>query len=359
MFLLALLLAIPLVSAVPMMGQRMMETKETKNIEKRELAEPKQMMPERVDVPGKDMMEDKGRMMASPGNMMGRSMNVSLADIRCKIDFTNALINAIDSHDQNASLGNYSSKLSSDLVQLQTYAANSDVSGYREYLHQTYEPDFRAAKEAMRDWRHERLRNDTSRNDTRELLKSEDLRLRKNYESCNFGMLKSMAVNRADNALIPYENRVANLKSKGTNTSKMETLLSDAKSQILLPLQVAISSANDSKSLKNAFESYCFFDDCKNGTNFHLASKFDVAMLSSVLDQIRANPASGNYSSQIASAQASLDSANSVIASAGTSQLSQSQKREIAQDLNTASKTIKDMIYSARKAPQRGRMHEN
>ena len=129
-------------------------------------------------------------------------------------------------------------------------------------------------------------------------------------------MLKVDAYNQI---LANYQQKVANISTKVNGTSSLTQILSDANSTIVQPLQAAINSANDSRSLRDAFRSYCLFNGCVNGTNFHLAAKFNLERLRLILTYIKAPPPYSNQTDKITQAQNFIDAASSALAITGSS----------------------------------------
>ncbi len=144
-----------------------------------------------------------------------------------------------------------------------------------------------------------------------------------------------------------WTDKASNLSGKGIDTSAMTSLIQDAKTQIIAPLQSAIESATDGKSLADALHKYCLFDGCKDGTNFHFAAKWEIAKLSAMENYVKAQPKAANYTTQLDKVTSDLNSANAGLSAVGSSQYDDHQST-VWDPIKDAAETLKQVIHGMR-----------
>ena len=287
---------------------------------------------------------------SATGNLSSQYLGASAAQVKCKTDFMDGVINSITSNVASASsLSSYSSKLQSDAQQLQTYADNGQADSYRDFLRGTYDPDLKAAREAIVDWRRTPGKNLT--NGTRASLLTSYGQLNTQFKGCELDALKQYAdakVNGYERILQAATDRANNLSAKGLDISALTSLISGAQSAIVTPLQSAINSATDAKGIEAAVRSYCLYNGCKDGTNYHFAAKWEIAKLKAIEAKVQAQPKAGNYTSQLSQVTSDLNTASSVLSSIGTSDFGPGQEGQVWSSINDAAKTLTQVIHGMR-----------
>ena len=270
-----------------------------------------------------------------------QSLSSAMAHATCKIDFTVLLINSTTSKVPSQVLTDDSGKLSQDKMSLQTFVANNDVDGFRAYIHNTFDADLKKTRDDISDVR----KNLT--NTTKQMLEQSYKTLRASFEGCSLDSLKKHgdSVVEKDNKILGrYQAKADNLKSRGIDTAGLNAIISDAKAQIVTPLQNAINNATNNSQVHSALKQYCLFDSCKNGINFHLGAKFEIEKLNEILVFAKINNTNTTVANKITEAQNYLASAKSVLDSAGTSQLTAQQEQQIWGSIRSAEKDLKEVL---------------
>jgi hypothetical protein len=108
-------------------------------------------------------------------------------------------------------------------------------------------------------------------------------------------------------------------------------------------LAAAVSSATNSSQLKAALQIYCQYNGCKSGINFHFAAQSTLVAEQAVLDKIKSNPNSGQYSSQIGQAQTDLTNAQNTLNAVGTNIYQGTQQTDVWNALHDAHGIIKQL----------------
>jgi len=287
---------------------------------------------------------------ASPNAAKGQGLSAAMDDVKCKNDFTIGVIDSIQSADPDGSgsLDAIASTLQADESKLQTYTDSKDVDGFRSYLKSNYNPDLRAAKSDVQDWR--KSAKNLS-NGTRESLRTSYNDLRTTYESCNLDAVKAHAQEKVQWYESELDNAGAkadNLSGRGIDTSNLETIISDARSGIVSPLSSVIDSATDAKGIQVALKQYCLYDGCTDGSNFHFAAKFESTKLDDILAKLNANPNAQNATAHIQAAQNDLSTAEGILSSLGLSQASDSQQTQLWNSIKDAATNVKEAISEMR-----------
>ncbi len=287
---------------------------------------------------------------ADSGNLSSQYLSASAQQVKCKTDFMVGVLNSITSTVTNAgSLSAYASALQSDDAQLQTYADGGQVESYRQYLQGTYDPELKSAREAIVQWRMSDGRNTTV--SERQTIRSDYASLRSSFDSCELTAVKDYAdakVTGYTAILAEYQDKASNLSAKGIDTSNLTSLISEARSTIVTPLQSALDSANDSKGVADAIRSYCLYNGCKNGTNFHFAAKWDIAKLTAIESQVQSKPAAANFTAQLGQVTSDLGSASAMLQGIGTSDYQPGQQAQVWDPIKDAASVLTQVIHGMR-----------
>ena len=171
--------------------------------------------------------------------------------------------------------------------------------------------------------------------------------LKDTFDSCHLSSLKDYGEGRVtafESIIANYQTRADAIKAKGVDTTTLDKILSDAKTQIVDPLKSEIEADTDAKTAQATLQKYCLFDGCKTGINFHLAAKFEIAKLNIALLAIQNTNAT---ESQISQLKTDITSAQSALTSVGTSKYTDTTKSQVwnnIQAANTFIKQIKDIL---------------
>jgi hypothetical protein len=271
-------------------------------------------------------------------------------DVKCHTDMEVSVMGAIDSAVPQASLSTYSDKLTSDTSQLQTYATSGDGSGFSTYLKGTYEPDVKAANQAVRDAR-KNFRSWNVSKDTIQSLRESYNSSAATFQSCKLSALQEVANGRVQafqTVLSTYTDRMNNLSSKGLDTTGMSSAISGAQSTIITPLQNAISGATTVQELQTAVRGYCLANGCANGQNYHFYAKFDEAKLQAILDYIKPNATAAGLGAQVTQAQSALDGVQSALNAVGPAKYDPTDEKAVWDGLKSAASDIKGIMKSMR-----------
>jgi hypothetical protein len=268
-------------------------------------------------------------------------LNAMLARTTCQANdetsYISTAISDIPNIDQT-SLSADSGKISTDLQTLTTDVNNKDqfkidLKSFRtDSLTGTY--DLRSA-----------IKNAKPTSDERTKLKSDLGNIRSTYQSCMFGAGQQFANVKLQvygNAIQKVQNRTKIMVSKGMDVTQLDQLVSQAQTN-LGNLAASVSSATNSSQLKAAMQSYCQYNGCKSGTNFHFAAQTALDAEQVALNKIKSNPNSGQYGSQIDQAQTDLTNAQNTLTTVGTSKYQGTQQTDVWHALHDSNSIIKQL----------------
>lgn len=261
-------------------------------------------------------------------------------NLQCKTDFTIGIINSMISNVPSEKLSNYTLKLQNDMSQLQTFIDNNDKDGFRDYLKDNYDKDIRQFKTDARDWRKSN-RNLTK--EEKETISKTYSDLKDKYDSCELDSSKLYGngrINNFNNILAEYQKKVDALSSKGIDVTRLNQVLSDAKSEIVDPFQKKLDNANSTKEVKLIMQSFCLFDGCKTGSNFHLAAKFNIAKLEIAYDMFSKSNVS---TSSLSKLDNYITTSKSALGRINTAKYSTESKKLVWDNIKLANEIIKQI----------------
>jgi len=270
-------------------------------------------------------------------------LNAVLARATCQTNFETGSISAAISDIQKidqTTISSDSSKINTDLQTLTADISNKDKTQIKIDL-KSVRTDSKTATLDLRS----AIKNAKPTSDERTKLKSDSSNLRSTERSCMFSAGQQFANARIQAygiGIQKVENRTNTLQSKGVDTTQLSQLVSQAQTN-LGNLAAAVSSATNSTQLKAALQSYCQYNGCKSGTNFHFAAQSALDAQQAVLDKIKSNPNSGQYSSQIGQAQTDLTNAQNTLSAVGTNIYQGTQQTDVWNALHDAHNIIKQL----------------
>jgi hypothetical protein len=288
----------------------------------------------------------QGLVLADSGNSALSSLQLQNAAkiAECKTTMINDVIKSLGSMTSSSTLAGYSSQLSKDLSQLQAYAGAGSKDSFKNYLKNNYDSDYKTAKEAIQTLRKNPGKN-ISAADRASLKSSYGLALQ-TFQGCQKDSLKSYSDGRVtsfNSQLDAYQKKADYLKSKGADTSSLDKIVQDAKDQIITPLQTDLGAATTREEIELALKSYCLFNGCQNGTNFHLAAKFSIAELNIVVTRISNTTWANNFTTQLSQVNSDISAANDALTSVGTDKYLDDQEQAVWNNIKSARDLLKQI----------------
>jgi len=197
--------------------------------------------------------------------------------------------------------------LTSDLAQLKSYADSGDIMKFNEYMIDTFSRNIRMISSQMK----------TSRAsfDVKKLTNAQKISLRDNwniirdtYSKCDSGTRRNLVEARKtiiDEDIDKWNIEMESMKAKGLDTSKMESVLDDARELSgLLDDALKLSTESEFKAKINEI----------NDMRLHIWARYNIERLRSYIIKIEANPLSSEYSDKLTNIKSLIDNAESLAA---------------------------------------------
>ena len=299
-------------------------------------------------IPAYAFADDSGQQNMRRGADQQANLNADLARITCTVNLVTSSITTAESDISNMTKTTIDAdavKLTVDLQKLQTDVKNNDKTSFRAD-HTVLTSDTKTAYLDIRS----AVKVAHPTNDQMRKLKTDLADLKDKAKDCMFGARQQGAKAKISSdqfRINKLENRSAILKSKCVDTTGLDQTLGQAQTN-LNTLAGSIASATNSSQLKTALQSYCQYNGCKTGTNFHLAAQSALAEDQAILVKIQANQNSAQYSAQISQVQTDLTNAKKILDTVGTGQYSQTQQTDVWNALHDAGNVLKQLVHELR-----------
>ena len=276
-------------------------------------------------------------------------------ELSCRVDFNIGVLNsmiATGNSSNSSSLQDSLATLQNDLAQIQNMSNSTEV---QKFMKTQYQSDMKNVISSVQAWRQEKRGMSL---DERAALITDYKNLQSNYTACEQQVSRLMVGNRLQEyqqQISNLQNQTSELQNRGFNVTALNGIITNAQNEIIIHLQNSLSSANSTQDAQNAARTYCLYNGCVNGTNFHLDAQFNLARATIILDDLQTNAAAFNLdNSTLLQAQQDLSSAQSTLASVGTGIYQPGQEQAIFGNVQNASKLIVQLIRQAMKVPAGG-----
>ncbi len=271
---------------------------------------------------------------------------------KCRVDFTNDLIDSmIDEAPGEEGLLDYSDTLNEDLDELYDLAQEGDREGFRNYLRNTFEPNFREAKQEMREAR-ERIREGEEQGQGKMLrLRNEYQESYREYERCNYESMNDIAGERLswmNQVMEHWSNKSAELARKGVDTSELDDVIEGAEETVVEAYGNQVRNAGDAAQVRAAMGAYCLGDGCPNGLNYHFYAKAEIAKLNAILGYLEEDAVDAGLGEEVDEAQGYLDSADEGVQDTGQNQYGQGTSESVWGSIRSAAETLRGIFSELR-----------
>jgi hypothetical protein len=254
------------------------------------------------------------------------AVNCRTAFIATEVNDSVAAVNGISHLTANLSV------LRTQNAHLYTYVGAGNVIGFETYLHGIYDPSEQnlavSTRVAIRG-------SANTTNTVRSQLKNEFSSARGVFINCSAGPVVKIADKKLafyNNAIAQFNAQISFLSSHNVSTANMTTIVAGAQTQIVTPLQTAVSTGNQTQ-IQAALNQYCMFNGCQNGTNYHLDAKYSIAKLYAIDAKLRAL---SNNTSDINGSVAALNNASAELGVVGSAQYSNGNGAKIWANIRLA-----------------------
>lgn len=272
-------------------------------------------------------------------------LNAYSGQISCKTNATVTFISEVIAVVPNSSrdIGPLANSLKQDSAQTQLYANSGNINSFTSYVTGVYDPQIRSTQSLLTT----SLRSSIVNRSTLSIIKSDYNSVQASYQQCTFNSLKLFANDRIEqynDQISAFQHTIAKLNSNGVATAGLNETLQSANSTIIAPLQNAVNSASNSTQIRNALNSYCLFDGCTNGTNFHLDARMATGILSGILDKATTLNITKNQTATLDEAQGNLTAATDILQTVGTSPYTPTQETQLWADIQSSAMLLRHSL---------------
>ncbi|MDE1867325.1 MAG: hypothetical protein KGI08_06420, partial [Thaumarchaeota archaeon] len=272
-------------------------------------------------------------------------MNATLAQVTCKANYLTGYIGdaiSVIPTINSTAISADSSKITTDLQTVTSDANNGNKTQFKTDI-PTLRADFKSGR---LDLNHA-VKASAPTKDERSQLRTDMRSLETVEQSCMFAAEQQSAQAKVVSfqfGIQQEQNRSHKLYLRGFDTTQLNQTISQAQTN-LGNFVASISSAINSTQLKAALQSYCQYDGCKSGTNFHFAAQSALNAEQAALTAIKANQNSGQYSTQISQVQTDLTNAQNTLSAVGTGQYQGTQSTDVWNNLHNAQGIINQIWH--------------
>ncbi len=154
-----------------------------------------------------------------------------------------------------------------------------------------------------------------------------------------------------NDAMTKSENRIQKMNARGADTTGMQSVMADARSSVVSPLEAAFATGNGTV-IANELRSKSLFNGAQY--SFHYGAKMSIQTLLSTTARIEANATAAGYGSQIAEVKTHIANAEAIMESVGTNPYTEDQKNAVKEELKSAATLLRDIIKSMREQAKGG-----
>lgn len=270
------------------------------------------------------------------------------AKINCDARFSIADANSLLAADENAAeLSESIETINLNLAALKGYADSGDKANFNTHAVETI-----SAIVSLNAQIRNAVANDLKGPGNREKrvqLRDEHRAQRQLFLECRKNSNLSFAlarINAYENILGAWENRIGNFESRGIKVSAMNQIISDARTQIIDPLQDAYDSG-DYDTAREAIQTHCLYDGCTSG-NFHFAAKIEIAKLDAFLDNVQAAASDANLETEWQSAKDDLNAATTSLEGVSGAKYTSETRSAVWNPIKDAAEKLKTIVQTIR-----------
>jgi len=227
-------------------------------------------------------------------------------------------------------------KLNADFAALQSDATSNNIAQFKIDSKQ-YSSDQRTASlDAISDIRavHSKTVNIELRTDNAQLQSAQ--------KSCLFAVNQQRAqikIQKFDQAITNAQNISGRLSKHGANTTGLNQTIDNAYNQIQA-FQSSVNGAQNKTQLQSALNSFCLYNGCKTGDNFHFAANTVIQADQAKLNLLAGQNSTSSFQALVGQAQTDLTNAQTALNQVGSSQYQGAQSNTVWSDIKAAGEII-------------------
>ncbi len=225
------------------------------------------------------------------------NFNARLSHINCKIQLTEKQLDLLSPI--NSSITSYKSALDTDYAKLQEFATALNNKDFSDYMTKTFKNNLKTAMKAIQDTKKD-VKSANITKEQKTTLREAHKTAISEYADCVNKADKEIADTKGDHLnkwLKHWKNIIDKMKSKGYDTTEMESVVSDAENKLIPAIEAIKTTAKENK--RTAMQ------DARN-LHLHLWARFEVARLRSYLNSIDDDAIAQGYSAEVSTINSKL-----------------------------------------------------
>lgn len=279
---------------------------------------------------------------ANNAPLKSAELGAANSQVACRANFTIGVIQSLQGVSSTPDLSSQVSNLQNDLTHLNTLQQGGNLAAFRAYVQGTFDVHLKDARLAVAQWRTDNRGNltDSQKNSIATTYST----LKTSFDSCTQDTLKQLGDERVQDftdEVSRLQNVAENLSSRGVDVSGINTVLQDAQTQIITPLQNAVSSAQTTSDLQNAVKGYCLYNGCTNGTDYHLEARFEIAKINSVVSFLQGKNITQAGQSDLTQASNQANAAKTILDGLNNRNATPDQEKQMWTDIISAYGSLK------------------
>lgn len=173
-------------------------------------------------------------------------------------------------------------------------------------------------------------------------LKLDNSQLQAAEKSCLFAAKQQKAqvkVKSFDREITHAQDLSDKMSKHGANTAALNQTILDANNRIQA-FQTAVNNAQNSTQLQSALNSFCLYNGCKAGNNFHFAANAAIQADQAKLNLLSGKNSTSSFQSQVSQAQSDITNAQTALTQVGGNQYQGTQSNTVWNDIKAAADII-------------------
>lgn len=173
-------------------------------------------------------------------------------------------------------------------------------------------------------------------------LKSENSQLQTAEKSCLFAVKQQKAqvkVQSFNKAVMHAQDLSGKLSKHGANTASLNQTIGNANTQIQA-FQTAVNNAQNSTQLQAALNSFCLYNGCKTGNNFHFAATAAIQADQAKLNLLAGKNSTSTFQALVSQAQTDITNAQTALTQVGGNQYQGTQSSTVWNNIKAAADVI-------------------
>jgi len=178
-------------------------------------------------------------------------------------------------------------------------------------------------------------------------LRSDNAQLQSAQKSCLFAVNQQRAqikIQKFDRDVTHAWNLSGRLSEHGANTTNLNQTIGNAYNQIQA-FQSSVDNAQNKTQLRSALNSFCLYNGCKTGDNFHFAANAVIQASQAKLNLLAGQNSTASFQALVGQARTDLTNAQTALTQVGGNQYQGTQSSTVWGDIKAAGEIIHQLQH--------------